>query len=209
VPAALSEAEKEARRGALAAAARLFVEQGDALTMRRLAAELGYSTMAIYRWFKNKEEMLIAVRTYGFNQFAQALESALAKPGSARERSQSVDAAYVRFARENPNFYRVLFERPPESDPEPELSRAMARMTAAMAAHIDLMLEDASIVADAKMLRLQMWASIHGAVMLDYADLLKFSVLKLQRSTVDALVTAAQASPRTRRNRSLKRASRR
>ena len=51
------------------AAERLFAEKGpDAVTMRQLASELGVSPMTPYRYFQDKDDILAAVRTNGFNQ---------------------------------------------------------------------------------------------------------------------------------------------
>ena len=78
MPAPLTKIEREfSRRRILEVAAKLFLEVGrDGLTMRRLAAEVGYSTMAIYRWFKNKNDLLIAVRIEGFDRLAAEMEKA-------------------------------------------------------------------------------------------------------------------------------------
>jgi AcrR family transcriptional regulator len=59
------------------AAERLFAEKGpDAVTMRQLASELGVSPMTPYRYFKDKDDILAAVRTNGFTRFAEAMEAA-------------------------------------------------------------------------------------------------------------------------------------
>ena len=59
------------------AAEKLFAERGpDAVTMRQLAAELGVSPMTPYRYFRDKDDILAAIRTNGFNRFAEALEKA-------------------------------------------------------------------------------------------------------------------------------------
>src|SRR3954466_14173370 len=86
------------------AAERLFAEQGpDAVTMRQLAAELGVSPMTPYRYFKDKEDILAAVRTTGFNRFAEALERARDAASSARAKGAAVGEAYVTFAFEHPH----------------------------------------------------------------------------------------------------------
>src|ERR1700744_2830749 len=67
------------------AAERLFAERGpDAVTMRQLAAELGVSPMTPYRYFEDKDDILAAVRTNGFNRFAEALELARSSHVGAR-----------------------------------------------------------------------------------------------------------------------------
>ena len=78
MPKVLSIAEvNEFRERLCRAAERLFAERGpEAVTMRQLAEELGVSPMTPYRYFRDKDDILAAVRTKGFNQFAQVLEAA-------------------------------------------------------------------------------------------------------------------------------------
>src|SRR5581483_11774368 len=120
------------------AAERLFAEQGpDAVTMRQLAAELGVSPMTPYRYFKDKDDILAAVRTNGFNRFAQALETARASATEARARGAAVGEAYVDFAFAHPHTYKLMFDlnQPHEAD-YPELVEAGRRARATMSGYV-------------------------------------------------------------------------
>src|ERR1700752_4044351 len=101
MPRVLTETDVAHFRDRLGAPAeRLFAEKGpDAVTMRQLAAELGVSPMTPYRYFHDKEDILAAVRTNGFNQFAEALETARASAAGrgARAVGHAVGEAYVDF----------------------------------------------------------------------------------------------------------------
>src|SRR5215213_1829552 len=112
MPRVLTEADvADFRERLCAAAERLFAEQGpDAVTMRQLAAELGVSPMTPYRYFRDKEEILAAVRTNGFNRFAEALEKARASVQGARAKGAAVGEAYVNFAFEHPHTYKLMFD---------------------------------------------------------------------------------------------------
>src|ERR1700733_6937187 len=69
-------------------ATRIFVKKGPAgLNMRELAGQLGVSAMTPYRYFKDKEEFLAAIRARAFARFADQLEEALAQPGTPPEKS--------------------------------------------------------------------------------------------------------------------------
>src|SRR3954454_11523666 len=90
------------------AAERLFAERGpDAVTVRQLAAELGVSPMTPYRYFKDKDAMLAAVRARAFDGFAQAMEAAHA---AFLEHGRAADSAYVDFALDNPAAYKLMFD---------------------------------------------------------------------------------------------------
>src|SRR4030095_3397028 len=81
------------------AAEKLFAERGrDAVTMREAAADLGVSPMTPYRYFQDKDDILAAVRTNGFNQFAEALQRARDTASGARSKGAAVGEAYVTFA---------------------------------------------------------------------------------------------------------------
>ena len=97
MPKNLSAAEVQAFRTRLCAVAeRRFVERGaDGVSMRQLADELGCSPMTPYRYFKDKEEILAAVRTAAFDRFAAVMEAAAARSrGDARTMSRVVGGAY-------------------------------------------------------------------------------------------------------------------
>ena len=190
MPARLTDTEREPiRRRLLDVAARLFVQYGrDGLTMRRLAAEVGYSTMALYRWFKNKDELVVALRVDGFHRLGDRLGAAYALPGTAQERHRAVIAAYFAFAKENPNFYRVLFDAPfDEASAPPELLAARACLALPMAAHAELARAEGLDV-DIAQFAGQMWAALHGAILLDDVGLYGLDVMAVHEATIEALI---------------------
>jgi AcrR family transcriptional regulator len=159
--------------------------------------------MALYRWFKNKDEIVIALRTDGFNRMGEALEAAFAMPGTARERHSAVVTAYFAFAKANPNFYRALFDVPfDESTATPALRKARDRLSVPMTAHAELMREE-NLDVDLQTFATQMWAALHGAILLDDVGLFGADVLKLHEATIDALIERYRSrpsrSPRLRR----------
>src|ERR1700741_1210395 len=117
------EAVGEFRERLVDAAERLFARHGlDAVTMRQLAAELGVSPMTPYRYFRDKSEILAAVRAAGSLRLAQALEAARARPLSLRARGAAAAEAYLAFAFEHPDAYKLMFDADqPDEDAYPEL----------------------------------------------------------------------------------------
>ena len=114
MPRPLSDQEADAFRDRLCdVAARLYVDEGPAaVTMRRLAAELGCGTMTPYRYFAGKEQIVTAIRARGMHRFSEALERALDTPGDGRTRSRAVRDAYIAFARAHTATYRLMFADP-------------------------------------------------------------------------------------------------
>lgn len=153
------------------AAERLFAERGpDAVTMRQLALELGVSPMTPYRYFQDKDDILAAVRTNGFNRFADALEAARAKAGSARAKGAAVGEAYINFAFEHPHTYKLMFDlnQPHEAD-YPDLVAAGRRARETMSGYVKDQAAEGLMAGDPQKIGLMFWAATHGAVVLELA----------------------------------------
>jgi AcrR family transcriptional regulator len=98
-------------------AARLLAEEGPAaLTSRRLATEVGSSTMAVYSRFPTMADLRRAVREEAFAHLDSRLDVV---PPSDDPVADLVAAGAVFFASgvANPHLYRAMFlDRPPEDD---------------------------------------------------------------------------------------------
>jgi AcrR family transcriptional regulator len=99
------------RRGLVSAARRLLEAEGvAALSLRAVAREAGVSPAAPYHHFKDKSELLDAVADEGWALAGEAMSEALNAARDAEDQLLSVVLAYVRFARERPALYRVMYE---------------------------------------------------------------------------------------------------
>jgi len=172
MPRVLSETDVAEFRDRLCEAAeRLFAEKGpDAVTMRQLAAELGVSPMTPYRYFRDKDDILAAVRTNGFNRFAEALEKARARTGSARARGAAVGQAYIDFALGHPHTYKLMFDlnQPREAD-YPDLVAAARRARETMSDYVKDLVADGVLAGDPEQVGMMFWAAAHGAIVLELA----------------------------------------
>ncbi len=94
----------------LEAAARLLAEEGpEALTTRRLAAEVGTSTMAVYTYFDGMGGLWGAVRQEGFERLRRELEL-LGPSGDPVRTLATLGVTYQRSALARPALYRVMFD---------------------------------------------------------------------------------------------------
>jgi len=110
--------EGHARRGEiLEAAERIFVECGyEGATIRKIAEEVGLSSTALYMHFRDKSEILLEICETAFQRLmARHLEiKAEALEPAAKVRAML--EAYMAFALDNPNAYRLVFlTRPVEA----------------------------------------------------------------------------------------------
>jgi AcrR family transcriptional regulator len=186
MPRILSPAAIEDFRSRLCdVAEKLFAAHGpDGVTMREMADALGVSSMTPYRYFKDKDAILAAVRTRAFNQFAAAMESARqtkARPGNA----------YVEYALAHPAAYRMMFDvsQPTFAD-YPELVAAMGRARLTMGAGLRDLAAGGRFTGDVELAAHVFWSAMHGAVMLELAGLLDGSNIdasKIANSAREAL----------------------
>jgi AcrR family transcriptional regulator len=92
----------------LVAARELLLSQGVAgLSMRNLAAKVGYSATAIYSYFADKDAVLKALMDADCVALRRAMDDAAAEPDPV-ERLRKMGRAYVEFGFRYPGHYRVL-----------------------------------------------------------------------------------------------------
>lgn len=159
------------RRRAIAAATRLFAAQGyEAVTMRAVAAELGVSAMTPYRYFDGKEGLFAGVRAEAFRRFADRLEAALAGSGDPLARLRRLKQAYVGFAVDEPDAYRIMFElRQVGPDTHPELLAESKRAFGCLHRTVAEAVAAGALEGDPLTTAHLLWASTHGLVSLHLA----------------------------------------
>lgn len=85
-----------------AAALTLFLEFGvDAATTRQIAAAAGVSEGAIYRHYKSKDELAVALFMGAHRRLSSLVEEAASRADDIRAKAQAIVDAYCRAADEN------------------------------------------------------------------------------------------------------------
>lgn len=105
------ERDKEKmRERILDAAKQLFVKEGfDNVSLRRIAKAIEYSPAAIYRYFKNKREILSVLRNEGFELYLQKQIGRTQKFSDPLERLKEGGKGYIQFAMANPGYFQLMF----------------------------------------------------------------------------------------------------
>ncbi|GAA5315647.1 MAG: TetR/AcrR family transcriptional regulator [Candidatus Pelagadaptatus aseana] len=98
-------------RVALIDAANAMIDKNGAgdFSLRKVSQSLGVSQSALYRHFSGKDALLAAVAEQGFLDMAARMERAYQSELEAEARLRSCAEAYVNFACEHPNLYRLMF----------------------------------------------------------------------------------------------------
>jgi AcrR family transcriptional regulator len=174
-------------------AAGLFATRGrEGFTMRDLAGKLGVSPMTPYRYFKDKDAILAAIRARAFNGFAQTLEEACAKPGDAAARASAAGEAYIRFALDDPTSYKLMFDLSQDDSNYPELAKAAERARHTLTRHIHPLVAQGMLEGDPDLIGQVFWAMLHGALMLKFACKLDRDFRAVLDKAFRALVTGFQ-----------------
>ena len=144
----------------------LFDQGGrEAVTLRAISNVLGCSPMQPYRYFPGgKSEILAMVKTRAFHHFAEHQETLLNEDiDNDIDLLENYGAAYVRYARENPASFRIMFEL--ELLPEetfPDLADAARRARTPVMTAIRRLVDSGLLQGEPRQIAKILWASVHG-----------------------------------------------
>ena len=93
----------------LTAALRIFAEQGyGQVSMRKIAALIDYSPTTIYRFYRNKEELLLTIAAETYRDLSARFEKVKAENGdSPLVILKSLVKEYIIFCMERPDMFRL------------------------------------------------------------------------------------------------------
>jgi AcrR family transcriptional regulator len=180
--------ERAARHRLILDAARRVAESEgwDAVTTRRLSAEIEYSQPVLYKHFSSMDAIAETLALEGFTELGEALRAAR----TGTDVLESMARAYTDFADRNPALYDAMFSRSTgltfASDDTPTpLKAAFAELRGAVAAVGGE--EDADSRTEV------FWAALHGLVMLGRSGRLR---PHLDHERIRVLVGAQGFHPR-------------
>ena len=102
--------KEDFRREILNSARELFINDGyEKFSMRRLAEKIDYSPTTIYLYFKDKDELLLAICEEVAEQFMTRLSHIRSLQGKPLEALRQALLYLVEFGFDNPNEYKVFF----------------------------------------------------------------------------------------------------
>jgi AcrR family transcriptional regulator len=155
------------QREAIVEAARQLIVAGglEALSLRRLAAQLGVTAPALYAHVRDKQDLLRALAEGQFAELVARFDRVTEPDPIARIKAHG--RAYVEQAREHPELFKLMFLFPPElaagDVPDDVTLPAATQAFAAASGAVNEAIEAGAIVADDPLLvALTLWSGTHG-----------------------------------------------
>lgn len=157
------------RRSILDHASAILAEEGpQALSMRKLSQRAGASTIILYTYFKDKQDIFDELFREGFERLRSDL--AAVPPGDdAMEHVMALGRAYRQSAVANPTYYQIMFSRcVPGFNPSKE-SREMSKQAFAILIKAVQRSMDSGQIAPGNAVEVAqvLWGTLHGIISLE------------------------------------------
>jgi AcrR family transcriptional regulator len=156
------------REELIAAASGLIEESGDAssVTLRGVAKRVGIAAPSIYRHFPDVEHLLVAVVDRAFGEFAAKRDERRAEAPDAGAALLAGCRAYCEFGTSHPGPYRFMFSRASPADGSRSVVGAAAFDALVAGIHRCQRTGLARTRDDPSLLAAEVWAALHGLVLL-------------------------------------------
>lgn len=156
-----------------------------ALSIRRLAAEIGVSHTAPIYHFANKNELVAAIATEGFRIYNRTVSPVLSEP-DPETRFLELGRRYFQFASDHSAYYRLIFGSSADTCLTEELAEESSRAFESLISTIAYYLHAAGIDGDdfekrVRMTAIMVWSHVHGTVMLWFNDIWSFKFPGIDR----------------------------
>lgn len=164
----------ELREKAIAAAEAIVIQEGyRSLNARRVAAEMDYTAGTLYLLFKNFDELIMQVN----GRTLDALHATLAMAHAAEGSVEVLAVAYIRFAHQHRQRWKLLYEyHPGEANIRPDWYREKLEQLFQLVEGA-LQKEKSDIdPAQRRIAATALWGAIHGICTLELDERLHLSV---------------------------------
>lgn len=167
------------REQIVSSALELVREQGmEALTARGLGEKLGASSKPIFSWFRSMEQVQAAVMEAADQVYQTYLKSGMQE--GKYPPFKAAGMAYIRFAKEEKQLFRLLFMR--DRSHEPHQDKEGAEVAALMT---ELVQKNAGLnEQSARMLYLENWIYVHGI-----ASMIATGYLEFDEADISVMMT--------------------
>jgi AcrR family transcriptional regulator len=182
----------------------ILAQEGmDGLTLRKVAQRAGVSHNAPYSHFPDKQSLIAAISTEGFKQLYDELNAAiLSHPGDPKRQLQEAAWAYVQFAMDNTDTFKLMFSGVLEIEKDYPAFVEISQKTFVRVVDIVRACQDAGILSSTppEIMAVAVWGQIHGIISLflegqiSHTILDRFSVRDIILLSLDQLQQNSSSS---------------
>lgn len=161
----------------------------DGLTLRKVAQRAGVSHNAPYSHFPDKQSLIAAISTEGFHQLYAALDAAIsANPKNPKRQLQLGALAYVKFALNNTDNFKIMFSGVLEKEKEYPAFVEISQKTFQRVVDVVRNCQKAGLLSSAspELTAVVVWGQVHGVISLALEGQISHTVLN-HRSIEDVV----------------------
>ena len=160
---------EQLRKQIIEAAMELFREESYAsVSMRKIAKRIEYSVGTLYLYYKDKDELFLAVQEEAFRRAFEYIQQ-IPADFTPIDRLRKMGERYVKFGLNNPDLYRLMFmmAHPMEALPKDENWKSGIRLHQFLTQLVrDAMDAKQITLADPHRIGFALWSFVHGMVSL-------------------------------------------
>jgi len=185
---------EEIREMAIDAAARIVEKEGyQALTARKVAANIGYTVGTLYHVFQNFDDLVMNLNAQTIDEMAGLIQQQVKRKRNPEVRIRTMAEYYVQYATDHPDRWRLVFEHePPRGMPTPPQLKERRDVMFEMVAENLRELSPDRIPQEVSHTATALWSGIHGICILALTGKLylggAFSMVKLMDTLIASVV---------------------
>lgn len=158
----------------------LSKEGREGLSLRKVAQRVGVSHSAPYSHFPDKQSLIAAISTEGFNQLYSELDATiLAYPKNPKKQLQQGARAYVQFALNNTDTFKIMFSGVLEKEKDYPAFVEISSKTFQRVVDVIRACQEAGLLRSisAEIMAVAVWGQVHGIISLALEGQIPHTVL--------------------------------
>jgi AcrR family transcriptional regulator len=152
----------------------------EGLSLRKVAQRAGVSHSAPYSHFPDKQSLIAAISTEGFNQLYNELDAVIsAYPANPKRQLQQGALTYAQFALNHTDTFKIMFSGVLEKEKEYPAFVEISHKTFQRVVDVVKACQDAGLLhsTSSEMMAVAVWGQVHGIISLALEGQISHSVL--------------------------------
>jgi AcrR family transcriptional regulator len=161
----------------------LSKEGMEGLSLRKVAQRAGVSHSAPYSHFPDKQSLIAAISTEGFNQLYAELDAAISTyPKNPKKQLQQGVLAYVQFALKNTDTFKIMFSGVLEKEKEYPAFVEISQKTFQRVVDVVKACQKVGVLQSdsSELMAIAVWGQVHGIISLALEGQISHMVLEQQ-----------------------------